>query len=115
MSESLEFQVCCLCGYHGDEGVTEEPWRCPDCDRAFTAGSKVEWELWEAEITHWLEAYPEGIFIPPSRPECVLAKNVMLANGLTLDKFSADMARHVLRSLPKRVEERRVGEADDAD
>ena len=78
-----------------------------------TAGAKAERELWEAEIADWLEAYPEIVFIPPKKGDGRMANNLLKGSGMTIDAFSADMARHVLRSLPERVERRRI-EADDA-
>ena len=80
----------------------------PEYRAAFTRGEKKEKELWEAEVALCLDEYSEDVLPSPTLPERVLGKNVMLANKLSLDKFSADTARQVLWSLLRRVAERRA-------
>ena len=85
--------------------MNDKPLPCSICN--------TERAMWEAEIDLWLGAYPEGVFIPPTDEQYSDAHEALRAIGMTLDKFSADMARHVLRSLPKRVEIRRRIERGD--
>ena len=48
-------------------------------------------------IIQWSEAYPTDIFHEPSAEECRRAHELLTANGMTLDAFSASMARHCLK------------------
>ena len=51
------------------------------------------------KITHWGDAYPEDIFIPPTTGQCKQAHEALAAIGLSLDKFSAHAMRHVIRGV----------------
>lgn len=50
-------------------------------------------------IAQWAEAYPTDIFHEPSPEEFRKAHKVLTDNGLTLDCFSASMARHCLHGI----------------
>jgi hypothetical protein len=50
-------------------------------------------------IIQWCEAYPIDIFHEPSAEECRRAHEVLTANGMTLDAFSASMGRHCLKGV----------------
>ncbi len=47
-------------------------------------------------IVRWAEAYPIDIFHEPSKEECRRAHELLTANGMTLDAFSASMGRHCM-------------------
>ena len=58
-------------------------------------------ELEEAlhRIVQWSEAYPLDVFHEPTSEESKLAHKVLKANGLSLDIFSASMARHCVLGI----------------
>jgi len=58
-------------------------------------------ELTEAlqRIAQWCEAYPTEVFHEPSPEECQRAHKLLTNNGMTLDAFSASMARHCLHGI----------------
>lgn len=58
-------------------------------------------ELTEAlqRIVQWADAYPLNIFNEPTPEQSKLAHEVLSANGMTLDAFSASMARHCLKGV----------------
>ncbi len=39
--------------------------------------------------------YPESIFIPPTKKEYAKQRKALESVGLTVDKFSGDMGRHI--------------------
>lgn len=51
------------------------------------------------KIKQWAEAYPLDIFHEPTKDECRRAHELLTANGMTLDSFSASMARHVVSGV----------------
>lgn len=50
-------------------------------------------------IEQWASAYPTDIFHEPTTEECRKAHEVLKANGMTLDAFSASMGRHCLKGV----------------
>ena len=58
-------------------------------------------ELIEAlqQIVQWADAYPTSIFREPTKEECNRAHTVLKVHGMTLDAFSASMARHCLKGV----------------
>ena len=50
-------------------------------------------------IVQWAEAYPTNIFHEPSAEEAQRARQLLSANGMTLDAFSASMGRHCLKGV----------------
>ena len=50
-------------------------------------------------IMQWAEAYPVDIFHKPDAAECKRAHDLLTANGMTLDAFSASMGRHCLKEV----------------
>jgi hypothetical protein len=58
-------------------------------------------ELIEAlqRIVQWADAYPMDVFHEPSPEECHRAHQLLTANGMTLDAFSASMGRHCLKGI----------------
>jgi len=58
-------------------------------------------ELEEAlqRIVQWADAYPTDIFHEPSAEECRRASKALIAEGMTLDAFSASMGRHCLKGV----------------
>lgn len=50
-------------------------------------------------IVRWAEAYPTDIFHEPDAEECRLAHELLRDNGMTLDAFTASMARHCLKGV----------------
>jgi hypothetical protein len=51
------------------------------------------------KIVQWSEAYPIDIFHVPDQYECKRAHELLKANGMTLDAFSASMGRHCLKGV----------------
>ena len=58
-------------------------------------------ELEEAlrRIVQWADAYPTDIFHEPDAAECKRAHELLKANGMTIDAFSASMGRHCLKGV----------------
>lgn len=50
-------------------------------------------------IVAWADAYPTDIFHEPDADECKRAHELLTANGMTLDAFSASMGRHCLNGV----------------
>ena len=50
-------------------------------------------------ILQWSESYPVDIFHEPSTEECRRAHEILTANGMTLDVFSAAMGRHCTKGV----------------
>jgi hypothetical protein len=50
-------------------------------------------------IVEWADAYPTDVFHEPSADECHRAHKLLTGNGMTLDAFSASMARHCLEGV----------------
>jgi hypothetical protein len=50
-------------------------------------------------IVQWADAYPVDIFHEPSQDECRRAHELLAANGMTLDAFSASMGRRCLQGV----------------
>jgi hypothetical protein len=50
-------------------------------------------------IVQWADAYPIDVFHEPSKEECHRAHELLTANGMTLDAFSASMGRHCLKGV----------------
>ena len=50
-------------------------------------------------IVQWADSYPLDIFHEPTAEECHRAHELLTANGMTLDAFSASMGRHCLRRV----------------
>ncbi len=50
-------------------------------------------------IVQWAEAYPTDIFHEPTPVESHRAHELLTANGMTLDAFSASMGRHCLKGV----------------
>jgi|SRR5215831_5746118 len=53
------------------------------------------------QILQWSEAYPTDIFHEPTKEECQRAHELLTANGMTLDAFSAVSARHCTTGIGK--------------
>ena len=58
-------------------------------------------ELTEAlqRIVQWADAYPTSVFREPTEDQCRHAHELLTANGMTLDTFSASMGRHCLKGV----------------
>ena len=50
-------------------------------------------------IVQWADAYPTDIFHEPSTEECQRAAKLLIAEGMTIDVFSASMGRHCLKGV----------------
>ena len=50
-------------------------------------------------IVQWADAYPTDIFHEPDADECKRAAELLKANGMTIDAFSASMGRHCLKGV----------------
>jgi hypothetical protein len=50
-------------------------------------------------IVQWADAYPITVFHEPTEDEYRLAHEVLKANNMTLDAFSASMGRHCLKGV----------------
>ncbi len=50
-------------------------------------------------ILQWSEAYPTKIFHEPTPNEYRIAHELLKANGMTLDAFSASMGRHCMKDV----------------
>jgi hypothetical protein len=50
-------------------------------------------------ILFWADAYPTDIFHEPTPEECHHASELLAAHDMTLDAFSASMARHCLKGV----------------
>jgi len=50
-------------------------------------------------VASWEEAYPESAFPEPSKGDYSYAREVLTANGLTLERFSAAAMRHVVTQI----------------
>jgi hypothetical protein len=50
-------------------------------------------------IVQWSQAYPTNIFHEPSAEEYQRAHQLLTANGMTLDAFSASMGRQCLKGV----------------
>lgn len=55
-------------------------------------------------IAQWSKAYPTDIFHEPSAEESQRAHKLLLANGMTLDAFSASASRHCFVNIGKIAE-----------
>lgn len=64
------------------------------------------------QIVQWSEAYPTHIFHEPSPEECRKAHELLTANGMTLDAFSASMGRHCLKGVGDIARGALAGEQD---
>lgn len=52
-------------------------------------------------IVQWADAYPTDIFPVPDADYLRRAHEVLTANGMTLDRLSADAMRHVVQGVGK--------------
>jgi hypothetical protein len=52
-------------------------------------------------ILEWSESYPLTTFHEPTDDECKKANEALVAIGLSVDIFSASMARHVVAGIGK--------------
>lgn len=52
-------------------------------------------------IVQWSEAYPTSVFPEPDADYLRRAHEVLTANGVTLDRLSADAMRHVILGIGK--------------
>jgi hypothetical protein len=51
------------------------------------------------EIIQWADAYPTRVFHEPTPEQCARAHELLMADGMTLDAFSASMGRHCLKGV----------------
>ncbi len=51
------------------------------------------------QILQWADAYPKRVFHEPSPEQHRRAHELLTANGMTLDAFSASMGRHCLKGI----------------
>lgn len=58
---------------------------------------RFEEALWS--IDQWSQAYPEPVFPEPDDAYFAKAHEVLVANGMTLDRLSAHAMRHVVRGV----------------
>lgn len=56
-------------------------------------------------VNVWLEAYPEDIFIPPTKDQIQIAQKALQAVGMSVDKFSGAMGRHMAKRLLEQIDE----------
>lgn len=80
------------------EGLIED---LDDCNLDRELWRKRAEDLEEAlqKIVQWAEAYPTDIFHEPPAEEAKKANELLNANGMTLDAFSASMGRHCLAGV----------------
>jgi hypothetical protein len=52
-------------------------------------------------IKQWADAYPPSVFPPVDEQYAQKAHEVLTANGMTLDRLSADAMRHVVQGVGK--------------
>jgi hypothetical protein len=52
-------------------------------------------------IADWVDAYPLHIFPRPDEAYFAKASEVLIANGMTLDRIAADCMRHVVEGVSK--------------
>jgi hypothetical protein len=73
-----------------------------DGDVSVTQEDRIE-RLEEAlrRIVEWSEAYPFVVFPKPDRDHYARVHEVLTANGMTLDRISADIMRHVTEGMGK--------------
>lgn len=76
-----------------------------DLQQQLSTARAEERDTFKEIVNGWLEAYPEDIFIPPTKDQIQIAQKALQAIGMTVDKFSANMARHMAKRLLEQIDE----------
>lgn len=84
-------------GTRDDERVIDRVAKEAEVSDMVERAEDLEEALWR--IVQWSEAYPIDIFHEPTKNECARAHAALVGIGLSLDIFSASMARHVVKGI----------------
>ena len=93
--------ICEKCGNKNNYNFALNIGLCEPC-----IGEQLERHETALErIQTWAKAYPLEVFPKPTKDNFKQAAEVLKANGLSLDRISADNMRHVLDGIKDIVEE----------